>query len=158
MPRFYVSIADATAFLTLARNASPLNTPKNLPFRQPKKWPETRSILNLEESTFRSRMREATWSTRSRYRMGCPPAVSSMECNTWIGVPLFPECWPATPANRSATFSNQTERTTANRARCRSSEAGCLRDCASLAYSSEESLRRASSRSHVQPMACLRQH
>ena len=68
-----------TAFLTLARNASPLNTPKNLPIKQPKNWSETRAAPNLEKSTFRSRMREAIWSTRSRYRMGCPPAVSSME-------------------------------------------------------------------------------
>ena len=42
-------------------------------------------------------MREAIWSTRSRYRMGCPPAVSSMECASTrleVGVPLFPMLAP----------------------------------------------------------------
>ena len=148
-----------TAFLTLARNASPLNTPKNLPFRQLRNWPETRTAPNSEESTFRSRMREAIWSTRSRYRMGCPPAVSSMECASTrleVGVPLFPDAGPQ--LRRAGAQRFQTERMTANRARCRSSGAGCLLGSASLAYSSEESLHRASSTLRAQPMVCLRQH
>jgi hypothetical protein len=156
MARFYVSIADANRILDTSQECLSLEHAKKLALRQPKNWPETRSLPTSEESTFRSRMREAIWSTMSRYRMGCPSVLSSMECGS-TGLEVGPppsRRWRATPANGGL----QTERMTANRARCRPSEAEFLLDYASLVCSSQESLHRASSRSRAQPTACLRPH
>ena len=127
MARFYVSIADANCILDPIQECLTLEHAKKLAAQTAEEL-----VRNKEPSRLRGKHVQVTDErgnlvyTMSRYRMGCPSVVSSMECGS-TGLKVASRLRDAGPQLQT-NGGLQTERMTANRARCRSSEAKFLLD------------------------------
>ena len=96
MPRFYVSIADANRILDTSQECLTLEHAKKLADQTAEELVRNKGCSQLREKYVQVTDERGNL-VYNRYRMGCPPAVSSTECASTrleVGVPLFPDAGP----------------------------------------------------------------
>jgi hypothetical protein len=91
MPRLYVSIADANRILDTGQECLTLEHAKKLAVQTAEELAREQEYSHLRGKYVQVTDERGNLVYKSRYRMGCPSAVSSMECGSTgleVGLPL----------------------------------------------------------------------